>query len=154
MGKKSDIVRLRRILQYWFPVFMWMAFIFWMSTGTFSSDNTASVIGPVLLFLFPQISPKTVGIIHLIIRKCGHVTEYFVLGLLLFRAFRGDSIDSGTRRWTFAAFVVLLLYAASDEYHQSFVVARTASLSDIVIDAAGGVLAQAAAAFRHKRRRV
>ncbi len=153
MGKEGDIVRLRRLLQYWLPVFMWMAFIFWMSTGTFSSENTASVIGPLLLFLFPQISPQTVDMIHLVIRKFGHVSEYFILGLLLFRAFREDSADSRTHRWAFAAFVVLLLYAASDEYHQSFIAVRSASLSDIAIDAMGGVLSQGVVALSQIRRK-
>jgi VanZ family protein len=46
-------------------------------------------------------------------------------------------------RWLQAARVVLLviLYAASDEFHQSFVPSREASVLDVLIDTAGSVLA-------------
>ncbi|HWR58400.1 MAG TPA: VanZ family protein [Thermodesulfovibrionales bacterium] len=140
-----------RILIYWSPVILWMGFIFWMSSGTFSSDNTSSIIKPFLLFLFPRISPQEIDMVHGIIRKCGHVGEYFILGLLLFRAFRAGSNESRMRRWTSSAFLVVLLYAASDELHQSFVATRTASFFDIAIDAVGGVLAQGVSALRQCR---
>jgi VanZ family protein len=39
-----------------------------------------------------QASSQEVGLIHTFIRKSGHVIEYFILGLLLFRAFHGGLI--------------------------------------------------------------
>ena len=136
---------MKRIFKYWSPVIFWMGFIFWMSTGTFSSDNTSAVIEPLLLLLMPWLSSQRLDVIHEIIRKCAHLTEYFVLGLLLFRAFRSGSSPSRMLRWTLSAGIVVLLYAASDEFHQSFVGSRTPALHDVVIDVAGGVLAQGAA---------
>jgi VanZ family protein len=153
MGEERHGVSFKQIFKYWSPVILWMGFIFWMSTGTFSSENTASVIEPLFLFLFPWISPQQIDVIHGMIRKGGHVGEYFILGLLLFRAFRADSTESRMRRWTSFAFFVVLLYAASDEFHQSFVATRTASLLDIAIDAVGGVLAQGVSALRHRQKR-
>jgi VanZ family protein len=41
------------------------------------------------------------------------------------------------------------LWALGDEFHQSFVPTRTASMADVAIDTAGGVLAQFAAALWH-----
>jgi VanZ family protein len=75
-------------------------------------------------------------------RKASHVAEYFLLSLLLFRAFRGDSAASWHWRWSFLALVIAFLWALLDEFHQSFVPARTASMTDVGIDTAGGGIAQ------------
>ena len=91
----------------------------------------------------PSISPEQIQLVHGLIRKSGHVTEYFILGILLFRAFRRDSRELHGLRWGLSSLVIVLLYAASDEFHQSFVITRTASLFDVGFDALGGVLAQA-----------
>jgi len=121
-----------------------------MSTETFSSENTVSVVETILRFLAPKISSQEVDLIHALIRKSAHVVEYFILGLLLFRAFRGGSIGSWKWRWSFFALIVVILWAASDEFHQSFVPTRTASIVDVVIDTAGGVLAQFVSILWHR----
>ena len=129
---------LNQYLKYWIPVLLWMIFIFWMSTGTFSAQNTGLIIEPILRFLKPSISSEMIDMVHKAIRKLGHVTEYFVFGLLLFRAFRDGSKELRTLRWAFISLIVLILYAASDELHQSFVSNRTASPFDVGIDVLGG----------------
>ena len=131
-----------RNLTYWGPVLLWMSFIFWMSTGTFSAENTSLIIEPILRFLMPSISPEKVALIHGIIRKSGHVTEYFILGILLFRAFRRGTKELLSWRWVFYSIFIVMLYAASDEFHQSFVSTRTASFVDVGIDTLGGIFAQ------------
>ncbi|MGD0884592.1 MAG: VanZ family protein [Thermodesulfovibrionales bacterium] len=145
---------LNRFTHFWLPVISWMGLIFWMSTETFSAENTSLIIGPVLLFLVPGISSQDQNMIHGLIRKSAHVTEYFVLGLLLFRAFRGGSKESRTLRWSLSSVLVVLLYAASDEFHQSFVPTRTASLIDVGIDTMGGIIAQAVSVlWQHRTRK-
>ena len=139
----------RNFIQYWLPVILWMGVIFGMSTGMFSSDHTSRFIVPVLQFFFPWLPPHDVDLIHGLIRRAGHVTEYFILGLLLFRAFRSDSPQAWLPRWTLYTIIAVVLYAMSDEFHQSFVVTRTASLVDVSIDTAGGVLSQIAVTLRH-----
>jgi VanZ family protein len=138
-----------RNFKYWVPVLLWMSFIFWMSTGTFSAQNTSLIIEPILHFLMPSISPEKVTMIHGVIRKLGHVTEYFILGILLFRAFRGGSKELQNLRWAFSSFLVVVLCAASDEFHQSFVLARNASLFDVGIDTLAGILAQCVSVLWH-----
>jgi VanZ family protein len=140
-----------RFLKYWLPVILVMLFIFYMSTGTFSSTNTALIIEPLLRFLVPSISEQTVDLIHRIIRKCGHLAEYFFLGTLLFRAFRGGSRESRVWQWILGSGVVVVLYAISDEFHQSFEITRTASSIDVAIDTAGGMVAQIVCAVLHYR---
>ena len=139
----------RKSIKYWLPVVFWMAFIFWMSTDTFSSQNTSFLVEPVVRFLFPEILPPETVLIHALIRKAGHVIEYFILSILLFRAFRGGSKESWNWRWASLSVILVILYAAGDEFHQSFVPVRTASLGDIGIDSAGGILAQAIITLRH-----
>ena len=120
-----------------------------MSTGTFSAKNTYLITEPILRFLMPSILPEKVDMIHGIIRKLGHVTEYFILGLLLFRAFRSGSGELRILRWACYSFLVVVLYALSDEFHQSFVATRTASLFDVGIDTLGGILAQGVSVLWH-----
>lgn len=132
-----------RNFKYWVPVILWMSFIFWMSTETFSAQNTSLIIEPVLHFLIAGISGQNIDMIHGLIRKFGHVTEYFILGLLLLHAFRAGSSKLWSWRWAFFAITIVLFYAVSDEFHQSFVSTRTASIVDVGIDTAGGIFAQA-----------
>jgi VanZ family protein len=121
-----------------------------MSTGTFSAQNTSLIIEPLLRLLMPSISAEKADMIHGIIRKLGHVAEYFILGILLFRAFRSDSRELLILRWSVSSLLVVVIYAVSDEFHQSFISTRTASLVDIGIDTLGGILAQSFSALRRK----
>lgn len=140
----------RDFIKYWLPVIIWMCVIFWMSTGTFSSEQTSQFIIPLLNFLFPWFSPQDADLIHGLIRKSGHVTEYFILGLLSFRAFRGESSQIWRLRWTVFGTVVVVLFAMSDEFHQSFVASRTSSYVDVGIDSVGGILSQIVIILRGK----
>jgi VanZ family protein len=141
-----------RFFKYWFPVLLAMAFIFWMSTKTFSAENTYIIIEPILRFFSPSLSRRKIAVIHWVIRKLAHLTEYFISGLLLFRAFRSGSSERWKWRWVYSTLVVVLLLAASDEFHQSFVSTRTASVVDVGIDTVGGVLALSVCAWRFQRR--
>ena len=135
------------------PLLVWMAFIFFASTGNFSASNTGMIIRPVVLWFFPNISNARLMEIHFFIRKLGHFTEYAILGLLTARAFI-DSSRAGLRRhWFFDGLMLVVLYALSDEFHQSFVASRTASIYDSLIDISGGLFALIVYALWRKRRR-
>jgi len=64
-------------------------------------------------------------------RKFAHVSEYAILAVLLYRACVHTALKG--RRALSAGLVLLFcaVYAATDEFHQSFVPSRTASLRDI-----------------------
>jgi VanZ family protein len=130
-----------KLLKYWLPVLLWMGLIFWMSTGMFSASNTFNVLQRILRSIDPAISSSTVRLINNSIRKAGHVTEYFISGMLVFRAFRAGSTEPRMLRCAMLSIVFIVLFAASDEYHQSFVASRTASFLDVCIDTGGGLLA-------------
>jgi VanZ family protein len=143
---------LGKFFKYWFPVILCVGFIYWMSTGMFSAHNTYFVLEPIIRFFVPTISHRRLVMIHNLTRKAAHVTEYFVIGLLLFRAFRSGSAERHYLRWAMYSFAMIALVAASDEYHQLGVPARTASLADVGIDGMGGILAQCAAVLWNQLR--
>ena len=124
-----------RLLKQYLPLAAWLAFISFASSDSFNAANTSRIIGPLVLWLFPNTSPETLATIHFIIRKLAHFTEYAILGVLAARAFRTSP------RWFLISAVLIIVYALLDEYHQSFVPSRTASVFDSFIDMAGGISA-------------
>ena len=69
--------------------------------------------------------------------------EYFILGVLLFRAFRGDR-QGWMLRWTVTALLIAAIFSMLDEFHQSFVPSRTASPWDSLLDTFAAAVAQIA----------
>jgi len=94
-----------------------------------------------LRWLDPGISWAAVDMIHTVIRKLGHVTEYAILAILLWRAL-GDSKAFKRRIWILFALVwcACAMFAASDEFHQSFMPSRMPSVDDVMIDVCGALL--------------
>lgn len=76
-----------------------------------------------------------------IIKKSAHIIEYAILTILIFRALFQTFPSSNAQKINWTSFGLSLIYAISDEYHQSFVYGRTATLRDIIIDAIGITLA-------------
>jgi VanZ family protein len=142
-----------RLIRRYGPLFVWMAFIFFASTGEFSADNTSRIIGPLLRWLFPRISEEQLAFAHFLTRKAAHFTEYAILAWLAARAFSTSSGQTLHRRWFLISLALVVLYALSDEYHQSFVASRTASIYDSLIDISGGLTALLLYVLWHKRKR-
>jgi VanZ family protein len=133
------VPKLRIFLKSWLPVLVWMTVIFSASADSHSYEHSSFLVEPFLHWLFPQMSQAEVDEIHHLIRKCGHLTEYAILALLLWRA-TGQATN--LLAWPRARKTLLLvcLYAATDEFHQSFVPTRTSLVSDVFIDTTGGVI--------------
>ncbi len=110
-----------RLLMVWLPVVAWAAVIFALSA-------------------VPSLSTG-LGAWDTILRKGAHITEYAILGALLYRALQREAP-------TLAAGIA---YAATDEFHQHFVRGRHASPVDVAIDALGVTLGMLA--WFHLRRR-
>jgi VanZ family protein len=127
-------------LKHWWPALVWAVVISGFSTGAFTSDNTGHFILPVLQFFLPHASIETLESLHFIVRKCGHLTEYFILSLLILRGIRAGA--RGMRlRWALLTILLVAGYASLDEFHQSFVPGRTAAVGDVLIDTSGGAVA-------------
>jgi VanZ family protein len=128
-------------LRYWLPVLVWMAVIFSASCDSHSYERSSRIIEPLLRWLFPRWPETRVHDLHELLRKCAHLTEYAVLALLLWRAVR-QPVKPGSRSWSWPdarlTLLLVMLYAATDEFHQQFVPTRTSLVSDVFIDTAGG----------------
>ena len=128
------------------PVFIWMALVFYGSGDTLSARKTSRFIRPLLHWLLPGASEKTINTLHGVIRKGGHVSEYAVLAVLVWWARRHSARpDAGPPcpwRWADAGFVLAfaVIYAATDEWHQGFVSTRTGSWVDVLWDSLGALL--------------
>ena len=121
------------------PVVVWAALIFIGSSSILSGSNTSAFLVQPMHWLFPTASDSTLQLAHLLIRKAGHLTEYAILAWLAARAFRTSSNELLHRRWFLVALILVVLYSLSDEFHQSFVPSRGASLYDCMIDTVGGL---------------
>ncbi|MBI3875899.1 MAG: VanZ family protein [Verrucomicrobia bacterium] len=130
-------------LKYWLPVGIWMLVIFTGSTDLLSSQHTSRFIGPLLRWFQPDISDATIGRVQFVVRRTGHLTEYAVLAALLWRA-RRKPAPKETRPWCWReagfALLVATFYAATDEFHQSFVPSREARVGDVALDSFGAAL--------------
>jgi len=120
-------------LKYWLLVILWMSFVFWMSARMFSVESISSVIVTIIRFTVHSFSAEQVHFTQWLIPKLGHVGEYFILGILLFRAFFAQSIKLQNWECSYYSTIVVILYSCSDELHQSLVYTRNTSLPDILI---------------------
>lgn len=142
-----------RLLSRYLPLVAWLIFISVASSDSFSANNTSRIIGPLVLWLFPNTSPETLAGIHFVTRKVAHFTEYAILAYLAARAFRTSPHPALANRWFIASLALVVCYALLDEYHQSFVPSRTASIYDSFIDMTGGIVALLVMRRRHKAAR-
>jgi VanZ family protein len=81
----------------------------------------------IFLFSSGQALDTPLGLFDRILNKGGHVLGYGMLALAYWRMFE---FKSG-RRWL--AWVLAVLYAMTDEFHQSFVPGRYPSLIDVLV---------------------
>lgn len=127
-------------LRAWWPALIWAGVIFSLSTDTFSAEHTATVFWPILHWLVPSLTGAQFDVIHHLIRKSAHFTEYFIFCVLLYRGVRGQR--PGWRwLWGLSAWLAAAVYSALDEIHQAFVASRTASPYDSLLDSIGALVA-------------
>ena len=142
--------RSKKRLSRYGPLVLWATLIFVGSTSVLSASHTSALLR-VFLWIFPQASEATLGTIHFLIRKAGHFTEYAILALLAAHAFRTSSRELLRTRWFWLSLLLVVVYALGDEFHQSFVPSRTASIYDSMIDTFGGLTALAFLTIRKHR---
>src|SRR3954470_9441152 len=82
-----------RITQYWIPVLLMLLIQFTFSTSSFSSDETSRFVVPLLKVLLRHPTGDQLSFWHHVVRKAAHVTEYCILGLLVYRAFNLDVVN-------------------------------------------------------------
>ena len=138
-----DSKKTKTLQRFWRygPLLLWMVLISFASTSEFSALNTSQIFQPLIRWIFPTLSEERVAAIHFLTRKVAHFSEYAVLGILAARAFATSANDVIKGHWFQVALLLIFCYALLDEFHQSFVPNRTASIHDSAIDVAGGLTA-------------
>lgn len=127
----------------WAIVAIWLLVIFGASSDAGSSRRSSRIIGPIVRWLYPSIDDLQLSQVVGFVRKAAHVTEYGILAVLLWRAIRrsrpapGWSWEGRAALWAWA---LATTYAATDEYHQSFVPSRSGQWQDVVLDSSGAAL--------------
>jgi len=107
-----------RFVKYWLPVIVYAILIFCVS----------SIPGQKLPNLF---SGQDIF---------SHIVEYAILALLVNRAVKKYYPGQSYKRRFFWVFIVVIIYAMSDEFHQFFVPQREASLYDVAMDGIGIII--------------
>jgi VanZ family protein len=105
------------ILPRWLPALLMMAAIF-----LFSSQTSKSL---------PNFQNW-----DYLVKKSGHAIGYGILALFYFRGLKYD------KKQYWLAWLMAVAYSATDEFHQSFVPGRNASIFDVILfDNLGAALA-------------
>ena len=143
----------------YFYVFMiaavlWMAFIFFKSGQTYQQQTLRLLLeselsGSNLTNQFPHMAfnydgqklswQDPIDVIEFFIRKAGHVSEFAVLTLLWILALLSKQVQVIMALLT--SFMISVLYAVTDEWHQTFIDGRTGHAIDVVVDTFGALLA-------------
>lgn len=72
------------------------------------------------------------------IRKGAHMSEYALLSVLVLMHLL--CYEKGPRHLLLSAWLICVVFAATDEFHQRFVPGRAGQLRDVCIDAAGSLI--------------
>jgi len=117
-----------------------MAVIWWLSSDAGSAHHTSGIVGWIVTLLVPWATPAEIALVHALVRKLGHLTEYAILAILWFRALHvGRGLTPILS--TLTALAISVAWAIIDEFHQSFVPSRTSTSLDVLIDITGATLA-------------
>jgi len=109
--------RAKRLIFFWLPPVLWMGLIYFLSS-------------------FHKLQASPVSWQDFIIRKGAHFIEYAVLYFLFYRALR--KLNNFTVKEILSiALVLTVVYALTDEYHQTLVFGRTGKVFDIGVDSLG-----------------
>ena len=145
----------------WILVILWMGVIFYFSSfnGIESEEQSRgflyNTLGSIIEFFDKDISfeEKEALIIKYdpIVRKIAHACEYFVLSLLVLLAMNYYELD--IKKYLLYSFLICVLYACSDEIHQTFVSERSGRITDVLVDSLG-ILFGTIIGYLFKRRKV
>ena len=110
----------KKVAKYWLPVILWAVVIF-----SFSAK--------------PTTRTSEIYWQDFLVKKSAHVFEYGILTILLFRALKKGGIEK--KEAGVYSVILAVLYALSDEFHQSFTPGREPTLRDVFFDTTGSFLA-------------
>ena len=124
----------------------WMILIFMFSNqqSTKSTENSQSLIRNTIVRIYKLFDSNVdddkmneiINTWEVPVRKLAHLSEFFILGILIFFTLRSFEIKN-----IYIMILICFIYACSDEIHQLFVVGRDGNIIDILIDCFGSTIA-------------
>lgn len=119
---------------------LWMGVIFWFSSkpalesSSMSNNIIDNTIIKICQIVNDDLNDKQIANIRKIVsrpvRKLGHFTVYFILGLLVVSMLK----SYGIKNIIIVASIICFIYAFSDEIHQLFVDGRSCEMLDVILD--------------------
>ena len=140
----------------WLAVALWSVVIWQLGGEDFSAPETQSTLIEVLRWLGLELEQTTQERLLFLTRKAAHGVEYGVLAVLVSHAvWRSDSRrhrveptsfatlreEDLTRKLIWVSLASVLALAIADETRQAYSISRTGSVYDVLLDAAGGIVA-------------
>jgi len=139
--------------RWWWPAIVMLAIIFIGSTDLGAMSHQWRFLVPFLRWL--GLGEAAIHAVVLAIRKIAHLSEYALLAIFLWRAWMRRPVLRPPAAWPWtdalAPFFLCAVFAGLDEFHQSFVPSRSASLGDVLVDLCGGVIGLALLWRWHRR---
>ena len=135
--KKNKIYILRTIFMILIIFSFIIIFLFSNQNGDNSSSLSQGLIRNVLKIFIKNEENlnQAIGFLEPIVRKLAHFSIYAFLGVWEMAFMETYKLKSNKK--ILICLIVGFLYALSDEFHQSFIGERNASILDVLIDSAG-----------------
>ncbi|GGC85556.1 VanZ family protein [Thalassobacillus devorans] len=144
-------------MRYWVWPFLWMAIIFYSSSQPYQDQDIKPMLSDYinLSFLNPFLAPVhftyhhsevslealgAAGLVEFFIRKGAHVTVFLILTLLFYYSLR-KSTSLTNKMVIITAWILTVVYAAFDEWHQGMTPNRTPYFGDVLLDTTGATIA-------------
>ena len=147
-GEISELSTRVHVRLRWAVTLAWAGLIFYLSTGAFGGSFTEALLRLILGLLRVTVSPATFDLLHLLMRKSAHLTEYGIFALLIYVSLLNEKELAWRPRKALIAVLIAGGYSLTDEFHQRFVPGREPSLKDCGIDTIGAIFAMTLAYLR------
>ena len=135
---------------------LWMIIIFLFSgsNGDKSSNTSGIIVNKIVPIVEKIINKKLTeeqvsNYISYPIRKCAHITEYLILGILVYLSINTYQMDKN--KIIILSILICILYSVSDEFHQLFISGRSGKITDCIYDTFGSTLGICITALINKK---
>ena len=141
--KEKKIMRILMFFVKLALVISWMMIIFYFSSevGYDSKDTSTGTIKYILNIIFGGSNEELIITIEPIIRKLAHFSLYALGGIIIFEfvnsIYKHINDDKNMLKVSLITLAIGIIYAISDEIHQSFVPDRGPKITDVLIDVSG-----------------
>ena len=141
------------VIALWCAVFLWAAFIFFMSAKSGADlSGGEGLVSRIKLWLSSAVAPVFRSGVD-VVSPAAHFVEYTIFGALIFAALRRSFPEQRSGRLVVVAIIIASLYGVTDEFHQYFVPDRACDPVDWLIDTCGATLGAFIAHVIFKRKR-